>query len=218
MSSHSSSLQCNEIGDAGAKAVAEVLRINTTLHTLKYDVASRSHPSSLQLNHIGEAGANAVAEALCTNTTLHMLEYDAAMVSSAISSIQPLRESYWRRGCKGNGGSTANKHRPAQANVSCRGAVECHLTHPVSTPITLAKRVQRQWRKHCAQTPPCTRSSKMRCCRVPSHLSSLYNNDIGEAGAKAVAEALRTNTTLHTLMYDAAVLSSAISPIQPLQQ
>jgi hypothetical protein len=39
MMSHSSSLQCNEIGDAGAKAVAEALHKNMTLHTLKYDVS-----------------------------------------------------------------------------------------------------------------------------------------------------------------------------------
>ena len=84
----------------------------------------------------------------------------------------------------------------------------CFLTHPAFASMGLAKRVQRQWRKHCSQTPPCKRSGMMpRWCLVPSHPSSLSETGIGEAGAKALAEALLTNTTLHTLEYDAAVLS-----------
>ncbi len=79
MPSHPASIEGNNIGDAGAKALAEMLRKNTTLHTLLYVSLccfASSHPSSLDNNSIGEVGAVAMAEALHTNTTLRTLGYD----------------------------------------------------------------------------------------------------------------------------------------------
>ncbi|KAJ3334603.1 hypothetical protein HDU93_007652, partial [Gonapodya sp. JEL0774] len=56
-------LDWNEIGEAGARAVANALKTNTTLTSL-----------DLRHNEIGEAGARAVADALKTNTTLTSLD------------------------------------------------------------------------------------------------------------------------------------------------
>ncbi|KJE96730.1 hypothetical protein CAOG_07005 [Capsaspora owczarzaki ATCC 30864] len=52
----------NQIGDAGAQAFAEALKVNTTMERLY-----------LGGNLIGDAGAQAIAEALKVNTTLPML-------------------------------------------------------------------------------------------------------------------------------------------------
>jgi len=52
-------LNDNKIGDAGARALAEVLSANSSLRELQ-----------LQGNTIGEAGAEALARAISTNGTL----------------------------------------------------------------------------------------------------------------------------------------------------
>ncbi|KJE92764.1 TKL/IRAK protein kinase [Capsaspora owczarzaki ATCC 30864] len=52
----------NQIGDAGAQSIAEALKVNTTLTELR-----------LEFNQIGDAGAQAIAEALKVNTKLGTL-------------------------------------------------------------------------------------------------------------------------------------------------
>lgn len=51
------------MGGAGAAALAEALKVNTTVHTL-----------ALSDNVVGAAGAAALAEALKVNSTLHTLD------------------------------------------------------------------------------------------------------------------------------------------------
>ncbi|KJE93094.1 hypothetical protein CAOG_003935 [Capsaspora owczarzaki ATCC 30864] len=53
----------NQIGVAGAQSIAEALKVNTTLTTLYLD-----------RNQIGDAGAEAIAEALKVNTTVNVLD------------------------------------------------------------------------------------------------------------------------------------------------
>ena len=55
-------LSGDEIGDAGATALADALRVNKSLETLDLDD-----------NHIGDAGATALADALLVNETLETL-------------------------------------------------------------------------------------------------------------------------------------------------
>eukprot|EP00667_Euglena_gracilis_P030533 EG_transcript_42343 len=57
---HTVNLSWNKMGPEGAKAVAEALRHNATLHTV-----------NLSWNKMGPEGAKAVAEALRHNATLH---------------------------------------------------------------------------------------------------------------------------------------------------
>jgi len=58
------SLCDNRIGDAGAEAIGEALKTNTTLWTL----------SLFYKNQIGQAGAEAIGAGLETNTRLIQLE------------------------------------------------------------------------------------------------------------------------------------------------
>ena len=79
------------IGEASAKALADGLRTNTTLQTLKYIPQSclvPSHLSSLSFNQIGDGGAEALADGLRTNITLQSLRYTAEL-SRPISPTQP---------------------------------------------------------------------------------------------------------------------------------
>ena len=81
------SLQRNIVGKGGAEALAEALKMNTTLQTLKY---AAPHPCpccqqpltlnltvvfSLFNNLVGPEGAESLGEALKTNSTLKELKY-----------------------------------------------------------------------------------------------------------------------------------------------
>ena len=81
------SLQTNQVGKDGADALAEALKMNTALQTLKY-AASPSfsccqQPLTLNLtvvcslfnNSVGPEGAESLGEALKTNSTLKELKY-----------------------------------------------------------------------------------------------------------------------------------------------
>ncbi|XP_011270823.1 hypothetical protein CAOG_09090 [Capsaspora owczarzaki ATCC 30864] len=65
-------LDGNRIGEAGAQAIAEALKMNTTLTQL-----------DLQLNQIGDEGAQAIAEALRANTTLTWLKLSYNQIGDA---------------------------------------------------------------------------------------------------------------------------------------
>ncbi|KJE90737.1 TKL/IRAK protein kinase [Capsaspora owczarzaki ATCC 30864] len=65
-------LDCNQIGDVGAQAIAEALKVNTTLTWV-----------TIWQNHIGDAGAQAIAEALKVNTTLTWLSLDTNAIGDA---------------------------------------------------------------------------------------------------------------------------------------
>ena len=122
----------------------------------------------------------------------------ATQLSRHISPTQPFFESNWRGRWKGIGRWPAHKPHPADALV-CRRAVSSHLTHPALVAMRLATRVQRHWRMACKQTPLCRRSRMLQSCLVPSHPPSLPHNNIGDTGAKALADDLRKNTALQKL-------------------
>ena len=64
----------NELGDKGAKAIAEALKTNTTLAELdlgkNINIQQRNANFSLSYNRIGHGGANAIGETLQANTVL----------------------------------------------------------------------------------------------------------------------------------------------------
>ena len=74
----------NEMGDEGARALSEALKVNTTLDTLKLSCEQEesedgrtaeigSNQYQQAGNKIGDEGARALSEALKTNTTLQSL-------------------------------------------------------------------------------------------------------------------------------------------------
>ena len=65
-------LEDNEIGDAGAVELAEALKVNTTVQTVH-----------LGSNKIGDAGATALAEALKVNTTLQTVNLEDNRIGDA---------------------------------------------------------------------------------------------------------------------------------------
>ena len=62
-----------KISDAGAKALAEALKVNTALQKL-----------GLDSNKISDEGAKALAEALKVNTALQVLGLDQNKISDAV--------------------------------------------------------------------------------------------------------------------------------------
>jgi len=62
---HALSLENNDIGDDSARAIADALRVNSILQSL-----------NLKLNYIGDDSARAIADALRVNSTLHALSLE----------------------------------------------------------------------------------------------------------------------------------------------
>ena len=79
---HTLKLGNNRIGDEGVQALAEALKTNVTVHTL-----------DLYNNKIGDEGARALAEALKTNTTVHTLDlhYNRIGVEGARALAEALK-------------------------------------------------------------------------------------------------------------------------------
>jgi Leucine Rich repeat len=136
----------NSIGAAGASALAEALKVNKTLTTLNVDS-----------NSIGQAGASALTEALKVNKTLTMLGVEENSIGDAGASA--LAEAL-----KVN--TTLKTLFVGGNDIGYAGASALAEALKVNkTLITL----------------------------------SLNENSIGDAGASALAEALKVNTTLKTL-------------------
>ncbi|KFH71343.1 hypothetical protein MVEG_01643 [Podila verticillata NRRL 6337] len=85
-------LGTNLIGDNGAQALSEALKINSTLTTL-----------NLRSNFIGDDGAQALAEALKTNSTLSVLDlsdnsignYGVQALSEALKTNSTIAVEYY---------------------------------------------------------------------------------------------------------------------------
>eukprot|EP00435_Cladocopium_sp_Y103_P034956 s1385_g9.t1 len=72
MTQESCSLSRHNLGDDGAKVVAEALKLNTSMKIL-----------TLSSNEIGDAGAQALFEALKVNSTLYLLEMNSNKLTDA---------------------------------------------------------------------------------------------------------------------------------------
>ncbi|XP_004346110.1 hypothetical protein CAOG_05437 [Capsaspora owczarzaki ATCC 30864] len=136
-------LWANQIGDVGAQAIAEALKVNKTLTELY-----------LHQNQIGVAGAQAIAEALKVNTTLKDLFLAENQIGDAgtIAIAEALK---------------VNK------TLSWLGLIDNQIGDAGAQAIAEALKVN----------------------MTLTHLD-LHRNQIGDAGAQAIAEALKVNTTL----------------------
>jgi Ran GTPase-activating protein (RanGAP) involved in mRNA processing and transport len=78
----------NCIGDAGAKAVAEAIKVNSTLQEI-----------NLNMNSIGDEGAKAVAEAMKFNSTLHEIIFYWNYIGDDLQSqiAETLKDNHFRK-------------------------------------------------------------------------------------------------------------------------
>ncbi|XP_011269977.1 hypothetical protein CAOG_08406 [Capsaspora owczarzaki ATCC 30864] len=106
-------LQVNQIGDAGAQAIAEALKENKTLAQL-----------DLHMNQIGDVGAHAIAEALKVNTTLIQLLLDGNSISH--SGVTALKAAC-KANCQLSIQSQLESHD--QVNGTTTGSFGMHKSH-----------------------------------------------------------------------------------------
>ncbi|XP_004346658.2 hypothetical protein CAOG_04973 [Capsaspora owczarzaki ATCC 30864] len=136
----------NQIGDVGGQAIAEALNVNKTLSWL-----------DLSQNQIGDAGARAIADALRVNKTLSWLNLQLNQIgdAGARAIAEALRVN-----------TTLNKLFLEENQLGDAGA------YAIAEALKLNKTLFRL---------------------------NLYNNETGDVGAQAIAEALKVNMTLKEL-------------------
>ncbi|KJE97750.1 hypothetical protein CAOG_07854 [Capsaspora owczarzaki ATCC 30864] len=176
--SESLDLNQEQIGDAGARAIAEALKVNKTLTSL-----------NLGWNQIGSDGAQEIAEALKVNTTLTKLYLEsneianagALAIAEALKVNRTLTELYLR-----------------DTRIGGAGAQAIAEALRVNTKLTLLDLEVNQIGDTGAQ-------AFAEALKVNTTLSwlLLWQNQIGDAGALAIAEALEGNTMLEYLFLEA---------------
>ncbi|KJE95257.1 hypothetical protein CAOG_05730 [Capsaspora owczarzaki ATCC 30864] len=168
---HDFSLYGEEVGDAGAPAIAEALKVNTTMTWLALwqnqigEVGARALAETLKVNEtvtkldiwrnqIGDAGASAIAEALKVNTTVNMVDLGGNQISdigaSAIAEALKVNK-------------TVTKLDLDENQIGSAGAQALAEAFKVNTTVTQV---------------------------------DLGENLIGDAGAQAIAELIKVNKTL----------------------
>ncbi|KJE97820.1 TKL/IRAK protein kinase [Capsaspora owczarzaki ATCC 30864] len=149
-------LMDNQIGDIGAQAMAEALKVNTKVTQLY-----------LGTNQIGHGGAQAIAEALKVNTTLNDLDLGENMIGDI--GAQAMAEAL-----KVN--TTLDYLDLSVNQIGDTGATAIVEALKANTTVTLI---------------------------------DLHENQIGDAGAQAIAEAVKVNNTLTMLYMDQNFLTEA---------
>ncbi|CAO3563710.1 unnamed protein product [Mortierella alpina] len=162
-------LGSNSIGANGAQALSEALKTNSTLTTLR-----------LSFSTIGDKGAQALSEALKTNSTLTTLDLDR-------NSIRALSEAL-----KINSTLTSLD----LFNNSMREKAAQELSEAVKTNSALTSLIL-----HSNPIGNSGAQALSDALKVNSTLITLnlYGNSIGDNGAQAISEALKTNSALTTL-------------------
>ena len=155
-------LSWNHIGEAGAQALAEALKINTSVTTI-----------ALYQNNIGDAGAQALAEALKTNTSVKEIDLKGNNIGEA--GAQALAEAL-----KIN--TSVTTIALYQNNIGDAGEQAVQQIMAYTSRNELEQLLQRIR----ANDPTLT-------------TINLSYKDIGAAGAQALAEALKTNTSVTTI-------------------
>jgi hypothetical protein len=164
----------NQLGDAGAQALAAALKTNTALTTL-----------DLSYNDLGDAGAQALAAALKTNPSLATLqlgsnqlgEAGAQALAAALKTNTALTTLYLGGNQLGDAGAQA--------------LAEVLKTNTALTTLYLGGN---QLGKAGAQALAAALKTNTSLITL-----SLYNNELGETGEQALANMLKTNTALTTL-------------------
>ena len=164
----------NHISDDGAKAFAQALQTNTTLQLL-----------DLHNNQIGDDGAKSLAQALQTNTNLRYIRLHnnqigddgAKALAQALQTNTTLQYVYLNDNQIGDDGAKAFA-QALQTNTTIK---KLYLTD---------NQISDDGAKALAQA-----------LQTNTTIKELYltDNQIGDDGAKALAQALQTNTTLQGL-------------------
>ncbi|KJE97322.1 hypothetical protein CAOG_07749 [Capsaspora owczarzaki ATCC 30864] len=168
-------LHNNKLGDAGATAIAEVLKVNTTLKAL-----------GLAKNQIGEAGAQAIAEALEVNTTMTSLslnenrigEAGAQAIADALKVNTTLTDLVLAKNPIGD--------------VAVQAIAEALEVNTTLTELYL-------WENQITCTGAQALAEALKANTTLTELD-MGSNQIGDVGARAIAEALKVNETLTELL------------------
>jgi len=164
-------LSGNEIGDEGAKAIAEALKVNAVLTELR-----------LGANNIGDDGAKVIAEALKVNAVLTKLSLweNSIGPEGAIAIAEALKVN-----------AVLTELRLGANNIGDDGAkviAEALKVNAVLTKLSL-------WENSIGPEGAFAIAEALKVKTVVTILE-LGGNEIGDEGAKAIAEALKVNALL----------------------
>ncbi|KJE91132.1 hypothetical protein CAOG_009530 [Capsaspora owczarzaki ATCC 30864] len=160
-------MDCSQIGEDEAWAIAEALKVNRTLNDL-----------NLRENQLGDAGARAIAETLKVNTTLNWLHLGQNQIGDA--GARAIAETL-----KVNMSLTyLNLYDNQIGDAGAQAIAEALKVNTTLTELSLTK--DDGARAIAEALKANKRLSKLR----------LNYNQIGDGGASAIAEALKVNRTL----------------------
>ncbi|KOO26799.1 hypothetical protein Ctob_001341, partial [Chrysochromulina tobinii] len=184
-------LEHNNIGDEGAKAIAEALKVNAVMTTL-----------NLRVNNIGVEGAKAIAEALKVNAVLTTLHLDANNIGAV--GAKAIAEAL-----KVN--AVLTELRLYHNNIGNDGAkaiAEALKVNAVLTSLDLAGSPFTSASSGIGDDGAKAIAEALKVNAVVTKLW-LNNNKIGDDGAKAIAEALKVNAVLTMLWLGSTNLGDA---------
>ncbi|KJE90660.1 hypothetical protein CAOG_01933 [Capsaspora owczarzaki ATCC 30864] len=191
-----------QIGNAEAKAIAEAIKVNTTMTELDLsgnliaDVGARAIAEAVRANctltvvdltenRIGDAGARAIAETLKVNKTLIDLDLNDNQIGAA--GAQAIAD-----GLKVN--KTLIELSLAKNPIGDDGAQAIADALKVNTTLTELY----LWENQITCTGAQALAEVLKANTTLTELD-MGSNQIGDAGARAIAEALKVNETLTEL-------------------
>ena len=181
---HSLDLDDNNMGDPGAQALAESLKINRSLRILR-----------LGCNNIGAAGAEALAESLKTNSSLTDLSLYCNNIGN--TGAQALGESL-----KSN--SSLKVLDLQENNIGTAGAEALAESLKINVTLTHLGR-------YCNNIGNTGAQALAESLKTNRSLRILWlsGNNIGNTGAQALAESLKTNRSLRILLLEVNNIGAA---------
>ena len=165
------------LGDAGAKELAEVIKVNKTLKRI-----------DLTYNQIGNAGAQALAEAIKGNKTLKRIDltYNKISDAGALALAEAIQVN--------NTVTEMIVDRNSIGDDGARSLAQAIQTNHVMSALHLDRN----------NIGDAGAQALAEAVRVNQTLTALFlsRNNIGDAGAQALAEAVRVSQTLTMLRLD----------------
>ena len=212
-------LEHNNIGDEGAKAIAEALKVNAVMTTL-----------NLRVNNIGVEGAKAIAEALKVNAVLNKLSLggneigvvgakaiaEALKVNAVLTTLHLDANNIGAVGAKAIAealkvNAVLTELRLYHNNIGNDGAkaiAEALKVNAVLTSLDLAGSPFTSASSGIGDDGAKAIAEALKVNAVVTKLW-LNNNKIGDDGAKAIAEALKVNAVLTMLWLGSTNLGDA---------
>ena len=157
-------------------------------------------PCSLWSNNIGDEGAKAIAEALKTNSTLTTLEWAIWIIVCVCHAWGNMVNCWvamdaWIDCCSYTMQSWLQPHWRWRSKGDCRGIEDQQYTHFIEV-SNMNDCVVCVMHEVVCVIVEWLWMHGLTVAHIPC---SLYENKIGDEGAKAIAEALKTNSTLTAL-------------------